>query len=447
MEVRSWIERKDTHGLRLVAEVSLPSSQHVPQTKISLRLDWPANLGRVGEVELPASLRLSTATSEQSLSAQIGASVPAFASVTLGGALTANTTTAASPEYGLRTGRVVELSGFSKILGTEARYRVAFPIEEAAGYVSGARLRWRTGHDLDWQPVEIDSSGIWAAEIDQRLPGYYWSFRGRVELRKRVRQLLTNAGESQAILVTGPGGIGKTAMVRAVLTSFDKLPWSRLLGFTARGKFFSAQEGLSVTDKEVPGLRDMYRMLAEELVLPWDGRELDRAHAMVRERLAAQRKVLFVLDNIESAEEFEGLVSRILTMLPPPPAGQMIITSREELAAPAGAMTLVKVSRLEASDIEEIVLDVVFNLYTKTRSLERSVLDDIIDRSEGHPLSAIFFTHAHLSGETSKLRQASSREALLTFCFEAQWQRLNDVQRGVLKRPGHRAPRSADRIA
>jgi hypothetical protein len=443
-KVTGWIVRGERGDLQLVAELSLPSNLHNPQTKVILSAHWPEALGILEEALEPSSLGVARGGSSKGITVGVQAGVPGYFQAKVDFNRANSIQIPASPKYGTYSNKVVELSGFSSGIATlRAFYRVTFPVSKSQGHGWGTRLRWKLSGKNEWEEVPIELTELWADEVERRLPSSYWRYRGNGVLKNGLTEELVGLHRPHAILLHGPGGIGKTALVRAALTEIEKPIWSRVLGFTAQGEYYDVIERRTrLRQDQVKAKRDMYTFLANDLQASWDGRELEEAHKLVKARISDAGQVLFILDNLESAEEFESLLPLVLGLVGPP-NGTVIITTRElpnnwerwRDTLSTSKMVSTEVTRLEPIDVEAIIRDVIFHAYGSTApTILEADLKRIIDKSDGHPLSAKFFAHTLFAGEKGFLDSTKSRKDLLDFCFAVQWKRLNASQQDVLIR-------------
>ena len=329
---------------------------------------------------MSGSLGVATVGSSQGTSGSVQAGF--IANFCWSGSKSISISRPTSEQYGYYSGsKIIELSGFAPNISLRrAFYRLAFPVSNSQGHGQGARLSWRLSSESEdkIRNIKLEFTQLWEAELDFRLPSSYSRYHGNEILREKLIEKITSNKGPHAILLHGPGGIGKTALVRATLAGIESPQWSRVLGFTAQGAYYDSLEGrMRAREAPIKAKREMYTTLADTLKVGWDGRELEVAHRLIKERILKEGKVIFILDNLESTDEFDGLLPLVLGFVPPPPNGLVIITSRElpddwdniSRKLTTSQIITEELLRLTASEIEQIIRDIVFFTYGTTSDL------------------------------------------------------------------------------
>jgi len=449
--VKGWIERKDDRNLYLVAETSLPARLHKPETKLIIHAFWPKAQGRLDEPNVSGTFTETVKESTSAITVSPSIGIPPFAQIGIGISDETSIEQKASQKYSSFSGQVIELSGFS--VGVPVHrvyYRIEFPVLNAKGYGRGASLEWKMSYEQEWRRANLEFAQLWEEELDKRLPSSFRCYRGNHELKKKLVLAITKDDGPHSIFLYGPGGVGKTALIRAVLASIDKPPWSLVLGFTAKGEFYDSMERRRrPRESSIRVKRDIYTVLSEDLNTSWDGLDLEVGHRLIRARIEKEPRVLFILDNLESIKEFENLLPLVLGIIEPPPKGIVVVTTRElpeRWEEKQKILTINKIlceglKRLHNEDLKDIVRDTVLDIYGfNSHTIPHDDLDKIVERSDGNPLSAKFFAHAYFSGEKSFLKTNKSRRELLEFCFGIQWRQLKASEKSLLRRLGLMGP-------
>jgi tetratricopeptide (TPR) repeat protein len=156
-----------------------------------------------------------------------------------------------------------------------------------------------------------------AASLPRTVPPEVQGFVGRDEHLKRLDELVgTDAGGLQIAVLTGMGGIGKTALaVHWAHRVADRFP---------DGQLFVNLRGFDPAGQPVPPATALRGLLAA-LDVPADRipNELDALTAYFRS-LVAGRRILLVLDNAHNAEQIRPL-------LPGSGPAVVVVTSRDQL--------------------------------------------------------------------------------------------------------------------
>ncbi|MFG2845892.1 BTAD domain-containing putative transcriptional regulator [Kitasatospora sp. NPDC048296] len=179
-----------------------------------------------------------------------------------------------------------------------------------------------------------------------------------------------SGGGQRLLVVTGPAGVGKTALVlRWAHRNATAFPDGRI-GVNLRG--FDETEPLSPEE----ALAELLRGLgAEDGALPADREELTAAYRT----LLAGRRVLLVLENARDAEQVSPL-------LPVEPGCVVVVTSRQRLTgllAVEGARAL-SLDRLAAEEAFGVLAGVVGRPRLEA---EREAADRVVGLCEGLPLA------------------------------------------------------------
>lgn len=168
---------------------------------------------------------------------------------------------------------------------------------------------------LTGQPSSTAAAPGWAPV--RQLPAATVDIVGRAELAKRVRQHLTGAGGAPVLVLSGPPGVGKTALaVHAAHQLAREFPdgqlWVDLRGYSG-GAAMNPVEALSRFLRSLGAPPEQIALAGP-----------DELSSLFRQFLAGRRMVI-VLDNAVGAEQVRPL-------LPGTPRCAVIVTSRANLA-------------------------------------------------------------------------------------------------------------------
>jgi len=213
---------------------------------------------------------------------------------------------------------------------TRARYRSGRPADALEAY---ERLRTRLAEDLGVDPsAELQrlhtailrqdatlAGGENAPEFPRpaQLPPRVGHFVARREQLRALDEALDDASDTQIVVVSGAGGMGKTAVaVQWAHEVRDRFPDGQLfldlrghddrIAMTATAALIHSLRALGVPEGGLPSERPEQVSLLRSLL---DG-----------------RRVLIVLDNAATTDQ-------VLPMVPPTPTSMLVVTSRRAMSA------------------------------------------------------------------------------------------------------------------
>jgi DNA-binding SARP family transcriptional activator/Flp pilus assembly protein TadD len=223
----------------------------------------------------------------------------------------------------------------------EAYQRVSHLLAEELGVDPGLELRALHQAILARDPALAapPPAGRRSWVKQAQLPLDVADFIGRADLVCQIRQLLAAEPEIPIVALSGPPGVGKTALaIHAAHRLAERFPDGQLYV-----NLHGATDGL----RPLPPLEVLGRFLrflgTRATAIPTDPEE---ASAAFRSRVAG-RRLLVVLDNAADS-------AQVVPLLPASPGSGVLVTSRPVLSALAGA-THVTLDALPAAEAAELL--------------------------------------------------------------------------------------------
>ncbi|KJK51280.1 hypothetical protein UK23_07190 [Lentzea aerocolonigenes] len=258
------------------------------------------------------------------------------------------------------------------------------------------RLADELGTDPDQETRRLHQQLLTASGTPRELPAAPWSFSARTEELAALTEALTSGGP-RLVVISGPGGVGKTALAlhwahRNAALFPDGQLYVDLMGFTPSGHPVSPADAL---ERLLSGLG--------ATTVP---DTLDARAALFRSTVANQR-VLLVLDNAADA-------AQITPLLPGTADCAVLITSRDHLhSTTTRGARLVPLATLTSSDGERLLAD---RIGADRVAAEPDAAAGLIAACAGLPLAlAVVAGHAQarpkfpLAALAEELRDASTR--------------------------------------
>jgi len=207
---------------------------------------------------------------------------------------------------------------------------------------------------------------------------YQQPFVGREhELQVTVEALMLK-GQKPIVLIVGLGGIGKTALAcEAARICWDKRGFDNVVWIsTKREEFVDGAildlEAFDYSFEEL--LNELGRELGRQFTLTGMS---SREKAEAIRHLLHSRRVLIILDNLETLSDSESMVSKFLTIFSNQSSSKLLITSRYEVKAP-DIFAVRLVGLLEQDGLE----------FLQLYSLERNI--DIVTSASKADLLALY---------------------------------------------------------
>ena len=171
-------------------------------------------------------------------------------------------------------------------------------------------------------------------------------FFGRDDERETVADAIHSESRTWGALIDGPGGIGKTALAIRAAHDAPEADFDQKIFLSAKVRDLTPAGEEPLEDFMLPGYLDLLTELARELGEEQIGRTPESERANAVRRALASRRVLLVIDNLETFGEPERKrLYRFLGRLPPD--CKAIVTSRRRSDVDA---RVVRLDRLKEQD-------------------------------------------------------------------------------------------------
>jgi tetratricopeptide (TPR) repeat protein len=243
----------------------------------------------------------------------------------------------------------------------------------------------------------------------------YSHFVGRERETQSLRRKLAPNDRTWLVIIDGIGGVGKTALAvevaRRLLQGdavaspvFDAVIWS-----SAKEDVLTA-DGIRSRQLRLTGLRDIYLAICTVLGMPGVLRlPEDEQHAVIRQELSGPRRILLVVDNLESLEDEE--VTSFLRELPQP--AKAMVTSRHRIDVAYS----IRLEGLRTGEAEELISQECERRQLTATDAQTS---DLIRKTGGIPLAILWSIGLLGLGHTFESvlkRLGSGHSDIARFCF------------------------------
>ncbi len=263
---------------------------------------------------------------------------------------------------------------------------------------------------------------------------------GRNEIVTTVVNHLADAHSKSVIILSGLGGIGKTAIAYEVarrslmLGNFEKLAWESVKSEEFEGVTIRKRSGQQISLTSV--LTSYARQLGYEGLA---GLPLETLKERLREILRSEN-VLLVFDNIETTEAAVE-ITRVLHELVTPSVGQhpskILITSRERLVDIPYVLDKF-IQGLSEEDANELLRQEATSRDAESLLTQgENIIGRVYEVTQGMPLAIKLVVSQYLLGiriedELQRLKKAINEEELYSFIYERLWEKLSIPSQQVI---------------
>lgn len=220
-----------------------------------------------------------------------------------------------------------------------------------------------------------------AEPIHNSLPNQPYFF-GRAAELARIADALDPDAQGWGVLISGPGGIGKTALSIRAAHLAPKETYPIKIFLSAKVTQLTPQGVEKLEDFMLPNYIALLSELARELGDDGIAKMDPNLRANEVRRLLADKHALLVIDNLETFDEKQERprVFQFLSRLPR--SCKAIVTSRRSIDTPA---EVIRLDKLERSD----TLDLIASIGKRNRHLAKTTTAERLELykiTRGHPL-------------------------------------------------------------
>lgn len=298
------------------------------------------------------------------------------------------------------------------------------------------RLLWLLGwRNLDEAEIEQHFSTLVSTKNLENLPPSPLHDRlvGRDDWLKTLMAALRDPSGKRVIVVSGLGGIGKTALVYEVVRRimrddvFDQLAWESLKSEEFIGVERRQRGAQSL---EMPAiLGRIARQLG--LTIPPDT-PVETLRAILKSHLREGRK-LIVVDNLESLDAVRVVAEDLYRLVDPTASSQpcrVLITSRERLVEEPYAVDHFLTGLSEDATYDLLKIEAITRELPATRQLSDTQKKRIYTVTGGMPLAIKLLVSQQALGiaideALQRLEEAVDEEELYRFIYFDLWDKLN----------------------
>jgi hypothetical protein len=264
------------------------------------------------------------------------------------------------------------------------------------------------------EAVGLNSSLAALCTIHRTFACQFREFRGRGEELGRLERMLLQDAKCAGVVIGALGGMGKTALANQFCTtrSVEKR-FDFVVGASAKKQYLDVDAfglsggGLTTSDHAVETLRGFLLEVGSQLKLKDPGALADDKLEQGIRAATHGKRVLFLLDNLETIDETAAALN-LLGRLCSPPEQKFLITARKLPQSGGPAVRMLPLICLGKSDSAALVRDLLEELDAELAASladESDAIAGILSRAAGHPLALRLLTGKLVAqGEKAILR-------------------------------------------
>lgn len=251
----------------------------------------------------------------------------------------------------------------------------------------------------------------------------YSDFVGREKEKKELKQLLSRNDRAWQIVITGIGGVGKSALATYIgyfyNDNYGEMPederYEAIIWVSAKEESYTVigKESIALPGLVLRNLDNIYDAVAQTLTQELiKSATTNEQRTQIIQQVLREHRTLLIIDNMETVTD--KLVKTFLRNLPPPT--KAIITSRELLDEAAE----IKLTGLPVEEARQMIL-----VETKKRGLKLKATEtyNLYERTSGLPLPIKIAVGRIASGESfSQVMRwlGDTKSDLVKYCIEGQ---------------------------
>jgi hypothetical protein len=203
------------------------------------------------------------------------------------------------------------------------------------------------------------------------------------------------------VVIGAFGGMGKTALAYQFCKTYGvESLFNVIVGASSKTKYLDVgafglhDGGVRPTDHAVQTVREYLVEVAVQLKLRDPGARPDNKLEEEIRSAIADKRALFLLDNLETIDETTAALN-LLSRLCSPPGQKFLITARKLSDTSGRGIASLRLKRLERNDALLLVHDLLEDLDQKAAAATRddsAAMSAILKRADGHPLALRLLT-------------------------------------------------------
>lgn len=275
-----------------------------------------------------------------------------------------------------------------------AQHQAAFVQELFKAIVDRVGKHFRVS--VTAEPVGLTSPWAALCTIHRTFACQFREFRGRAEELTRLDRMLLRDGKCAGVVIGALGGMGKTALANQFCTTrgVEKC-FDLIVGASAKKQYLDVDAfglsdgGVRTSDHAVETLRGFLLEVGSQLKLKDPGALADDKLEQGIRAAVRGRRVLFLLDNLETIDETAAALN-LLSRLCSPPEQKFLITARKLPQSGGPAIRMLPLNCLGKTDSLALVRDLLEELdadFAASLPYQSKAIGRIAERAAGHPLA------------------------------------------------------------